>query len=189
MYLLINAVSEPATLLVFNEARKRLALESKEIKGKEFDLLLPWVEEVLSSVWGSIQSLDGIVIVNGPGSFTGMRIVTLTANSIAFAQNTPLYAIDIFSLGKLWGWEYPMILKANREEYLIKESETIESKLSGKDSIPPGICYGIWEENDFENGKISIKWSIDYESFLRDFHFGEKTMRVDPLYIKKPNIT
>gem|GEM_PF-6865401 len=47
------------------------------------------------------MDLDGIVVVNGPGSFTAMRIVTLTLNTLAFVHKTPLYGLDFFNLATL----------------------------------------------------------------------------------------
>jgi tRNA A37 threonylcarbamoyladenosine modification protein TsaB len=67
-----------------------------------------------------MKNLLGIVVVNGPGSFTAMRIITLTINTLSFVHHIPLYSIDYFTQGTLSSWTHPIILRANRGEYLIE---------------------------------------------------------------------
>lgn len=67
----------------------------------ESELFLVSLEQFLKENDISFSEIEGMVVVNGPGGFTGMRIITLTINTIAFVYGTKLYPIDFFALGEL----------------------------------------------------------------------------------------
>lgn len=50
----------------------------------------------LADCMGLVSQVDGIVVVQGPGSFTGLRIGITIANTFAFAKKIPLYPINTF---------------------------------------------------------------------------------------------
>lgn len=66
-----------------------------------------------------------------------MRIITLTLNTLSFVHHTPLYSIDSFRLGELSGWTFPMLIRANRGEYLKKESPSSTPELIAIPQIAP----------------------------------------------------
>lgn len=79
--------------------------------------------------------------MNGPGSFTAMRIITLTINTLSFVHHTPLYSMDYFTLGELSGWGYPILLRANRGEYLIQKNKDMTPELIAIPDIPSEIYF------------------------------------------------
>lgn len=56
------------------------------------ELLLPAIDFVLHAAAVERAQLDGIVVGEGPGSFTGVRIAAATARGMAAALDIPLYA-------------------------------------------------------------------------------------------------
>jgi tRNA threonylcarbamoyladenosine biosynthesis protein TsaB len=54
--------------------------------------LLPAVDYVLKAVGIGPDSLDGVVVGGGPGSFTGVRIAAATAKGLVHATGKPLFA-------------------------------------------------------------------------------------------------
>jgi tRNA threonylcarbamoyladenosine biosynthesis protein TsaB len=56
------------------------------------ELLLPAIEFVLHAGGVTRLALDGIVVGEGPGSFTGVRIAAATARGLAAALAVPLFA-------------------------------------------------------------------------------------------------
>lgn len=58
------------------------------------ELLLPMIDQVLKAVGWKISDLETIVVANGPGSFTGLRIALATAKALAHAHNIPVYTVS-----------------------------------------------------------------------------------------------
>lgn len=119
-----------------------------------------------------------------------MRIITLTVNTLAFVHKTPLFALDFFRLLSLSERDFPMCVKANRGEYLVRYSSEHNPEIVAIADMSDGHYFGIGDENDFENRQISIEYGVDYARFIRNYEFPSSPLsRIDPIYIKKPNIT
>lgn len=56
--------------------------------------LAPFVNEVLNNATMSINELDGVVISDGPGSYTGLRIGSSLAKGICLGADIPLMAVS-----------------------------------------------------------------------------------------------
>lgn len=136
MYLLIDTISTPATYILFDSGKDIVSQESLELKGRESEHFLISLSEFLLNNKLEYQDLDGVIVVNGPGSFTAMRIITLTINTLSFVHPIPLYSINYFMLGELSGWNFPILIRANRGEYLIQQSKNSSPELISISEIP-----------------------------------------------------
>lgn len=56
--------------------------------------LLPMVQQLLTEADVTMASLDGIVMGQGPGSFTGLRIACSVAKGLAYAHSLPVYPVS-----------------------------------------------------------------------------------------------
>ena len=56
--------------------------------------LMPMVDQALTATGLTIQTLDRLAVVTGPGSFTGVRIGVSTVKGLAHAHNKPCVAVD-----------------------------------------------------------------------------------------------
>lgn len=52
------------------------------------------LEELYQKAGGDLNDTEKIIVANGPGSFTGLRIGLSVANALAFARNIPIVAIE-----------------------------------------------------------------------------------------------
>src|SRR5690349_9145853 len=66
---------------------------------QQAQLILPMINELLSSTSLTANELDAIAYGCGPGSFTGIRIASSVAQGIGFAINKPI--IPVSSLAAL----------------------------------------------------------------------------------------
>ncbi|NDK19813.1 hypothetical protein GW819_03155 [Candidatus Gracilibacteria bacterium] len=189
MYLFIDTISNPVTYILFDSERNIVSEDFLELRGRESEYFLDSLLEFLSKNSLGYKDLQGVIVVNGPGSFTAMRIITLTINTLSFVHYIPLYSVDYFMLGELSGWTYPLLLRANRGEYLLKKAGNTIPELIAISDIEPGTYFGIGDVNDFTNGTISIQSTLRYPVFCKNFPIENPTERIEPIYIKKPNIT
>jgi hypothetical protein len=71
---------------------------------------------------------------------------------------------------------------------LIQKDSNIPPELVAITDMKSGSYFWIGDMNDFTNGNISIQSKTDYHKFCRNFQMINPTQRIDPFYIKKPNI-
>jgi tRNA threonylcarbamoyladenosine biosynthesis protein TsaB len=72
--------------------------------------LAPFVNEVLNNATMSINELDGVVISDGPGSYTGLRIGSSLAKGICLGADIPLMAVSTLKgLAKKALNDYPSV--------------------------------------------------------------------------------
>jgi tRNA threonylcarbamoyladenosine biosynthesis protein TsaB len=56
-------------------------------------LLLPWIESLLSDAKTSLNDLDAIAVGIGPGAFTGVRLGVAAVQGLAVSQNIPVVPV------------------------------------------------------------------------------------------------
>jgi tRNA threonylcarbamoyl adenosine modification protein YeaZ len=56
--------------------------------------LVPAIDEALGEAGVSRRDLSGVVVGEGPGSFTGVRVAAATAKGLAYALDIPLWAVS-----------------------------------------------------------------------------------------------
>jgi len=188
MYIFIDTISPNSTIILFANS-EIIAKNNFIIKWKEYDNFL---STFLDFLWENkliIDDIKWIVNVVWPWWFTWTRIVTLTINSILFTKKIPLAPINYFQLLEMSGLYYPMLIKANKWEYLIRNTNKEDPYLINKEEILPWNYSWIWDIIDFENRDIYIQWISDYEYFIRNNKFEFIQNKIEPYYIKKPSIT
>jgi tRNA threonylcarbamoyladenosine biosynthesis protein TsaB len=89
MFLIIDTSSERS--LIIKASKKNF---SKNVFGTDFDhseKLLIEVEKILN---GQLRNLEGIAVISGPGSYTGLRVGIATANALGYSLNLPVVEIN-----------------------------------------------------------------------------------------------
>ena len=55
---------------------------------------LPLIDEAITSLKISIDDIDKIIVVNGPGSFTGVRVGVTIAKTLAYTKNISIITVS-----------------------------------------------------------------------------------------------
>jgi len=96
MFLYINTLqTRKITLALFFNPQKIYWFEKKE-EGRERENVLEILEKALVRQNKKASDLRGIVVVNGPGSFVGIRIALSVANTLGWALSIPVCGVSFF---------------------------------------------------------------------------------------------
>jgi tRNA threonylcarbamoyladenosine biosynthesis protein TsaB len=68
-------------------------LRHEAISAGASQLLLPWIESLLSDANLSLKNLDAIAVGIGPGAFTGVRLGVAAVQGLAVASNLPVLSV------------------------------------------------------------------------------------------------
>ena len=90
--LAIDSATEFCSVALSNGAQ--VISRGEELPRQHSQALLPYVNELLSEAGVTLKALDGIVVSQGPGSFTGVRIGASIAQGLAFSQSLPMVQIS-----------------------------------------------------------------------------------------------
>ena len=67
-----------------------------ESNSNESELLLPRIKDLIFDAKITFKDLDKVLVVQGPGPFTALRVAIAIANAIAYAEGVPVIAVSIF---------------------------------------------------------------------------------------------
>jgi tRNA threonylcarbamoyladenosine biosynthesis protein TsaB len=95
MAILLNIDASAAHLYVsISKAGKMLAEAHSQTQKNHAADLQPMVAEVLAGANLEMKELQGVVLLNGPGSYTGLRVALSAAKGYCFALQIPLFCIS-----------------------------------------------------------------------------------------------
>lgn len=158
--------------------------------------LMPMIDQVLKNSQTMPETLTGIAVSIGPGSFTGLRIGLSTAKGLAFALKLPVVgvstleamAIPLASEPLAWpGQAYPIcpVMDARRQEVYAAlfraDPEGGLKKIIGEEAITPA---GLMEKlSGFHEPILFLgTGALLYEAMIRE-KLGKLAMfnsRLDP---------
>jgi tRNA threonylcarbamoyladenosine biosynthesis protein TsaB len=111
----------------------------------------PAIAAMLAETALKLQDIDGVVVSNGPGSYTGLRVGLASAKGICYALNKPLILINTLKAMALASVEVeqnksalycPMIDARRMEVFTAVYTFSLEEKMSP--------CSLVIEANSFE---------------------------------------
>ena len=92
MTLFIDTHDELITVALKN--KDDLYIKEKISDSSHSIFTMPMIEELFKESNSDIKELDSIIVVNGPGSFTGIRIGLTIAKTLAYTLNTKINTIS-----------------------------------------------------------------------------------------------
>lgn len=119
MLLAIDTCGSVGTLALARREGERISvLATAELAGKTYAAtLVPRLRELLNAQHSSLRNLEAIIVVNGPGSFTGVRVGVSAVKGLAELFATPVIAVSrLRVLAQKAGRQYAA-LDAGRGEF------------------------------------------------------------------------
>ena len=98
MYSLFIDTHDKKVIIILYKDGKIINKTVEESKNKHSEITMPILDKTLSDSGVEPNELGEIIVVNGPGSFTGERIAVTIAKTLAFTLNIPIKAIDSLSI-------------------------------------------------------------------------------------------
>ena len=95
--LLIDTTTSFVTVSIFNNDKIVYSFH-EQIKDDMSSKLIPIIEESFKQVDFELKDIDKILVVNGPGSFTGIRVGVTVAKTIAWALKKDIVPISSLEL-------------------------------------------------------------------------------------------
>jgi len=100
-------------------------LAQTEIPGKSYSAqLVPAIQDILAVHSASVAKIVSIVVTNGPGSFTGVRIGLATAKGLAEARSIPIVAVSRLAVLAHLARNPAAALDASRHEFYFGDYST-----------------------------------------------------------------
>lgn len=189
MNLFIDAVSSGWIIILFDQNRQIIDRKEIEVLLNESSMLLSELDSFMDKNNTAYEDIKNIVVVNWPWSFTGLRTIVLIVNTLNYIINANITPINYFELFD----SYPIIKSSSKRDVFFKESKGKEIEILSNDKCTDllksnNIEIVYWDlSNDFFED-ILLKSSIDYERIIKEIVFENKKM-IEPLYMKKPNIS
>lgn len=91
--LLIDSANQPLSVALMQEGHV-LITHTTTIKRNHSVQLMPLIEWLLQQARLKPKDLDEIIVTEGPGSYTGLRIGVTTAKTLAYTLNIQLYGVS-----------------------------------------------------------------------------------------------
>lgn len=83
-----------------------IGLKENTAQSEHASFLQPAIKELLSDLQMNINDIDAVAVVNGPGSYTGLRVGLASAKGICYALNKPLITVGTLPLMAFSALEY-----------------------------------------------------------------------------------
>ena len=146
--LFISTYSELITIGLFKD-NTLIMQKEKESEKSHSIYLVPMIDEILKENNIECQDLSEILVVNGPGSFTGIRLGVTVAKTLAYTLNIPIKTISSIEA-------ISASIKDNNKIITISDTK--------------GKYLGIFENNKLVNELMYLK-NADYEQYINNYNY------------------
>ena len=176
MILFIDTHSELITIALKNS--DDIYIKEKMSESSHSVYTMPMIEEIFKESNTDVKDLKKIIVVNGPGSFTGIRIGLSIAKTMAYALK-----IDINTISSLTAYLVSNN-EGNRRKAVIKDNKGYYiSAFDENDNVLVEEYYSEYDNLDLPcvENKLSVSKIIDYCKNMK----SENPHFVKANYVKK----
>ena len=183
MYTLFLDTHSQEVVVVLYKDKKVLQVVNKISGYQHSQVALPTIKAILEKEGIAPRDLGQIIVVVGPGSFTGVRIGVTIAKTMAYTLNIPIKMMDSLLIKAICGNE--------KNDFYVSVSEKNGSYVGkfSKEFNKIGdyfYCSKSEFEKFLENNKVVNIDKIDFEKVIKYVNKIEAVNphSVKPLYIK-----
>ena len=163
MYSLFISTYNEKILIGLYKDNFLVAHRIKETKQSHSIYLIPLIVETLNEVAITTNSLNEIIVVNGPGSFTGVRLGITVAKTLAYTLNIPLKEISSIEAisNSILDTEKIIVISDSKGKYfgIFKNNKLIDNisylKNSAFDTYISTLDIKIYENEEINMEKLS----------------------------------
>lgn len=177
--------------------KQELYFDDSEAHNDLSSRVLPKIKEALDSVSLTVNDIDDIYVVNGPGSFTGIRVGVTIAKTLAWSIKKPIYTVSELSVlasGSKTRYTIPLIDARRGYVYAGIYNKNLKSQIEDQYILLDDLKKLVKKE--YKKEDISFvsydklegveKPVIDVEKILNKCKFEEINPHlVNPNYLKK----
>lgn len=180
--LYIDTHGNKVVIIVYKDNQ---VLIKKEVESNydHSETTMPILIESIKQADIEVKDLNQIIIVNGPGSFTGVRIGVTIAKTLAYTLNIPIKVLSSLLI-KAVSFEHDNVTIVEREKngvFLGEFNNT--NKLISEYKYLSNKEYELVENNSsfYENIEINYERIIEFVKSIEE----SNPHAVNPLYVKK----
>ena len=139
------------------------------------EVIMPTISKVIGN-----SNLNDIIVVNGPGSFTGVRLGVTIAKTFAYTLNLPIYTINSLQVARVSIEDDTIpVIHQNTDYYVESDNKEL-------------MCLNSDQFNDYSTHcKCIINPKTNYEkvySFVKENIKSINPHSVKPEYVKKISV-
>lgn len=182
MYTLFIDTHDKNVLIILYKDGKIIKKENIASANKHSEITMPVLDKVLVSADVSVNDLNNVIVVNGPGSFTGERIAVTIGKTIAYCLNLPIRVIDSLTI---------LSLNVNRDKKIVALEDRngayvgVFDKNNNKMEDFKYLSKSVYDEYK-QNNDVLTSVDVDYD-LVYDYVMNLNTLNpheVKPLYVK-----
>lgn len=178
--LFIDTHFKNINLCLYKDAKIINKTTLKQVKSTS-ECTMPEIINLLTKSKIESINISNIIVCNGPGSFTGVRIGVTIAKTLAYCTNSTIYTIDSLTLASL---------SYTGDNYIaVKENNGIYLANFHNENITSSIEYYRNKETEYLTYKDDIKYERETPNFDRLIEIMTKlpkcnAFNANPIYIK-----
>ena len=155
-----------------------LVVKKEEVKNKKnnSEYIFPSIVKVIDGI-----KLDEIIVVNGPGSFTGVRLGVTIAKTLAYTLNIPIKTITALEVMAISN-EKKHVAFSDNNGYYVGDFDNNKTLIGDYSYVSDEEFAKLNKDNTY-----SLDYNVDAEKiyeFLKNRE-PENAHQVKPVYIKK----
>lgn len=180
--LYIDTHSEKIVLILFqnNQLLKKLEQNSSF---HQSSIIIPLLRQLLEETNLSIHDIKDIILINGPGSFTGVRLGVTIGKTLSYTLNVPIRVMSSILIKAVSNKEkgHHWFVEEEKNGYYVGEFNDLDELLNDYFYIKKSEYESFKSQHDIID-EVELDYQAIYD-FSRDLPIMS-THGVKPLYIK-----